>query len=184
MKTAALALGAAVVVGAQVAPLDGRFSTHMLQHLLLGDLGPLLLVLGLPPRAPARASPLLALPLWTAALVAWHLSVLYDAALRHGSLHAFQHATFFVAGLLLWLALLRPGPAWFTIPWRLAYVLAMWAVSLALSQVFLWSGRSYYAGYSLNDQRTGGGVMLIEGSFVMLGVVVWLLLTALRETER
>ena len=56
----------------------------------------------------------------------------------------------------------------------------MWVVSLTLSQVFLWSGHSYYAGYTLADQRAGGGVMLVEGSLVMLGVVVWLLLRVFR----
>jgi hypothetical protein len=59
----------------------------------------------------------------------------------------------------------------------------MWLVSLALSQVFLWSGHSYYGRYSLSDQRAGGGVMLVEGSFVMLAVVVWLLLRLFEETE-
>jgi hypothetical protein len=59
----------------------------------------------------------------------------------------------------------------------------MWLVTLALSQVFLWSGRSYYDSYTLSDQRAGGGVMLVEGSFVMLGVVVWLLLRLFAETE-
>jgi hypothetical protein len=59
----------------------------------------------------------------------------------------------------------------------------MWLVPLALSQVFIWSGHSYYGHYSLDDQRAGGGVMLVEGSFVMLGVVVWLLLRIFRETE-
>ena len=168
-------LGAALVLGAQVAPLDGRFATHMLQHLLLGDLGPLLLALGLP-RLPVR--PLLALPLWAAAQIVWHVTPVYDAALRHVALHALEHATFFLAGLLLWAVILRPG---LSLPWKFPYVLAMWVVSLSLSQVFLWSGHSFYTGYSLNDQRTGGGVMLVEGSFVMLGVVVWLLLDALRE---
>ena len=65
----------------------------------------------------------------------------------------------------------------------------MWLVSLALSQVFLWSGHVYYTRYldaprtwglsPLADQRAGGGVMLVEGSLVMLGVVVWLLLARL-----
>ena len=78
---------------------------------------------------------------------------------------------------------MRPGPPWFTATWRLPYVLAMWIVSLSLSQIFLWSSHSYYDGYTLSDQRAGGGVMLVEGSFVMLGVVVWLLLRLFAETE-
>jgi putative membrane protein len=197
-RAVSFALGICVVVAAAAAPLESRFSTHMVQHLLIGDLGPLLVVLGLNgpllrPLLAVRfvralrplAHPLVALPLWATLLVLWHLTPLYDAALEHESVHALQHVAFFVAGMLLWAALLEPlpGPAWFTAAWKLPYVLAMWLVSLTLSQVFLWSSHRYYSGYTLADQRAGGGVMLIEGSLVMLGVVVWLLLRVFRESE-
>lgn len=171
-----LGLGAATALAAQAAPLDGRFATHMVQHLLLGDLGPLLLALGLDTRR-VRVHPLAALPCWAAALIAWHVVPLYDAALGHTGVHALQHATFLVAGLGVWIVLVR-GPA---APWKLAYVVAMWIVSMGLAQVFLWSGHAYYAGYSLDDQRAGGGIMLVEGSLVMIGVLVWLLLAVFRE---
>jgi cytochrome c oxidase assembly factor CtaG len=177
-----LVLGIALVVGADAAPLDGRFATHMLQHLLLGDLGPLLIVLGLTGSL-RLAHPLVALPVWAASLAVWHLTPLYDAALDHAWLHQLQHLSFLVAGILVWAALLLPGPAWFTSVRKLPYVLVMWLVPLALSQLFLWSGHAYYRGYTLSDQRAGGGVMLIEGSFVMLGVIVWLLLRILSESE-
>lgn len=170
------------MLGSDVAPLAGRFSTHMVQHLLLGDLGPLLIVLGLTGSV-RLAHPFAALPLWAAVLVAWHLTPLYDAALDHIWLHQLEHLCFVVAGFLLWASILLEGPSWFTAARRLPYVLAMWLVSLALSQVFIWSGHSYYSRYSISDQRTGGGVMLIEGSFVMLGIVVWLLLRVLAESE-
>jgi putative membrane protein len=170
------------VIGADAAPLDGRFSTHMVQHLLIGDLGPLLIVLGL--RGTWRAAhPLLALPLWAACLVVWHQTRLYDSALAHEWLHQLQHLSFLLAGTLVWAALLLPGPAWFTSVHKLPYVLVMWLVPLTLSQLFLWSGHAYYHRYTLSDQRAGGGVMLVEGSFVMLGVVVWLLLRILGESE-
>jgi putative membrane protein len=197
-RAVSAALGLALLVGASAAPLESRFATHMLQHLLLGDLGPLLLVLGLTgpllrPLLAVRAvralrplaHPLVALPLWAFLLVLWHLAPLYDAALRHEGVHALQHLAFFVAGSLLWAAIVEPlpGPAWFTSAWKLAYVVAMWLVSLTLSQIFIWSGHSYYLRYSLSDQRAGGGVMLVEGSFVMVGVVVWLLLRVFSESE-
>jgi putative membrane protein len=192
LRTLSLVLGVAVTLGAAASPLDGRFSTHMLQHLLLGDVGPLLVVLGLtgPLLRPLRAvrslaHRLVALPVWAALLVCWHLTPLYDAALHHESLHALQHLSFFLAGTLLWAAILEPlpGPAWFTTAWKLPYVVAMWVVSLTLSQLFLWSGHSYYGRYTLDDQRAGGGVMLVEGSFVMLGVIVWLLFRVFQESE-
>jgi putative membrane protein len=171
-----LGLGAATALAAQAAPLDGRFATHMVQHLLLGDLGPLLVALGLEARR-LRVHRLVALPCWAAALIAWHAVPLYDAALHHTAVHALQHATFFLAGVGVWVVLVR-GPA---ATWKLAYVGAMWLVSTALAQVFLWSGHAYYTGYSLADQRTGGGIMLVEGSLVMIGVLAWLLLSLFRE---
>jgi putative membrane protein len=148
----------------------------MAQHLLIGDVAPLLVVLG---GLRLRVPPAAALPLWAANLLAWHLTPLYDAALDHPALHVLQHLLFFVAGVLLWSGML----ASFGIGWKFGYVGGMWLVSLALAQVFLWSGHAYYTGYSLDDQRAGGGVMLVEGSVVMLGVAVWLLLLAFREPE-
>jgi putative membrane protein len=176
-----------VILVALISPLDGLgedylFSAHMVQHLLLGDIGPLLVVLGLAGTW-RRAHPAAVLPLWAAVSIGWHVPALYDAALAHAWLHELQHLSFLAAGVLLWSALLLPGPAWFSAAWRLPYVLGMWAVSLGLSQVFIWSGHAYYHGYTLDDQRAGGGVMLVESSFVMLGVVVWLLLRVFAESE-
>jgi putative membrane protein len=197
LRTASFALGIALLLVAFLSPLDRLgeeryFSAHMAQHLLIGDLAPLFCVLGLngPLLRPALAlrpvrtlralaHPFVALPLWAVDLCAWHLTPLYDAALDHDALHALQHTLFFVCGALLWASLLEllPGPRWFKLPHRLGYVGAMWIVSLTLSQIFLWSGRVYYARYGndLNDQRIGGGIMLLEGSVVMLAVLVWLL---------
>jgi cytochrome c oxidase assembly factor CtaG len=212
-RVACFVLGVVVLLVAFLSPLDRLgeerlFSAHMAQHLLLGDLAPLLVVLGLDGpllrpmlalspvrRLRALANPLVALPLWGANLCAWHVPVLYDAALDHDAVHALQHGLFFTCGALLWAALIEPlpGPAWFGAGRKIVYVGAMWLVSLALSQVFIWSTHAYYPRYvhaprtwglsPLADQRAGGGVMLVEGTLVMLGVAVWLLLRAFRESE-
>ena len=100
------------------------FSVHMLQHLMLGDLAPLLAVLGLSgpllrpvlalpfaSRLRLLAHPLVALPLWAANLYAWHVPRLYDAALAHPAIHATEHACFYAGGLLLWSAILEVLPA-------------------------------------------------------------------------
>jgi cytochrome c oxidase assembly factor CtaG len=192
----AAGLAILVAAAAAAAPLEHRFATHMLQHLLIGDLAPLCLVLGVDgpllrpllavravQRLRALAHPLVALPLWATNLVCWHIPFLYDAALRHPDVHALQHGMFFTGGTLLWSALLEPlpGPRWFTPARKLVYVGAMWLVMLGLSQFFLWSSSSLYAGYTLSDQRAGGGVMLFEGSAVMIGVATWLLLRLFDE---
>ena len=202
-RLAAFAAGLLTLFVALASPVDTigeerLFSVHMLQHLLLGDIGALLLVLGLDGRLlrpllrmrlvhrlRVFAHPLVALPLWAANFVVWHVSVLFDAALRHDEVHALQHALFVTLGMLLWAALLEPlpGPAWFTAPWRIPYVLAMWLVMLVLSQVFIWSSHPYYIRYDLADQKAGGGVMLVESAFTMLPALVWVLLRVLRESE-
>ena len=95
----------------------------------------------------------------------------------------------------MWAALLEPlpGPAWFTAPWKIPYVLGTWLVMLVLSQVFIWSSHVYYTPYAhdttlwglshLADQKAGGGVMLVESAFTMLPALVWVLLQVLRESE-
>jgi putative membrane protein len=166
MNRLSLAAALAVLVVASVLPLDGRFATHMVQHLAIGDLAPLLIVAAL--RRP-RVHPLVALPVWAANLVLWHVPLVYDAALRHAPVHALQHASLFAGGLLLWGGLLAAA----TIARRLAYAGGMMVVNLALAQVLLWSSHQLYAGYGLSDQRAGGGVMLVEGSLMTIAVVVW-----------
>jgi putative membrane protein len=212
-RAAAFAAGLSTILLALVSPIDTigeerLFSVHMLQHLLLGDLGALLLVLGLDGRIlrpllsvrlahrlRVLAHPLVALPLWAANFVVWHLPALFDAALRNDAVHALQHTLFVALGMLMWAALLEPlpGPAWFTAPWKIPYVLGMWLVMLVLSQVFIWSSHVYYAPYTrdvplwglshLADQKAGGGVMLVESALTMLPALVWVLLQVLRESE-
>ena len=187
--------GIALVVVALNSPVDRLgehdfFFIHMTQHVILGDLAPLCFVAGMTgqllrpvlalrpvERLRVLAHPLVALPVWAVDLCVWHIPVCFDGALHHEWLHAIQHACFFTFGAFLWAALLEllPGPRWFRIPHRLAYLGVMWLVSLALSQIFIWSPTAFYDYGSVGDQRLGGGIMLLEGSAVMLGVFVWLL---------
>ena len=213
LRAAAFAAGLVTLFVALASPIDTigeerLFSMHMFQHLLLGDVAALLLVLGLDGRMlrpllrvrlvhrlRALAHPLVALPLWAANFVVWHLPALFDAALRNDAVHALQHSLFVGLGMLMWAALVEPlpGPAWFTAAWKIPYVLGMWLVMLVLSQVFIWSSHVYYTPYAhdatlwglghLADQRAGGGVMLVESAFTMLPALVWVLLRVLRESE-
>jgi cytochrome c oxidase assembly factor CtaG len=213
LRLAAFVAGLLTLFVALASPVDTigeerLFSIHMFQHLLIGDVAALLLVLGLDGRLlrpllryrvvhrlRVLAHPLVALPLWAANFVVWHLPVLFDAALRNNAIHALQHALFLALGMLMWAALIEPlpGPAWFTAPWKIPYVLGMWLVMLVMSQVFIWSGHVYYAPYThdaplwglshLADQKAGGGVMLVESAFTMLPALVWVLLLVFRESE-
>jgi putative membrane protein len=187
-----------VVLLAALALPDDHFSSHMSQHLLLGDIGPLLVVLGLSGAllrpmlaAPGvrhlrvAAHPVAALPLWFAVLVVWHLPGPYEAALRHSLIHAAQHFSFFAAGALMWSAIAEPlpGPAWFGTGAKAGYTLVVRAASIALASVFIWSDRAFYESYSLHDQHVGGLIMFTEGGIVTLVVFAWLFLRWWREAE-
>ena len=181
---------------------------HMAQHLLLADLGALLLVLGLTGpllapllslpvvgRARALAHPLVALPLWVVDLYVWHLPALYQAALRYPLVHALEHGMFLLAGLNMWLALLGPlpKPAWFGNLARLGYVVGVRMAGAVLANVLLWSGTVFYPHYragaarwglsALQDQSVAGAVMMVEGSLLTIGLFAWLFLRSAREGE-
>src|SRR5579864_685221 len=82
---------------------------HLLQNVVLAEWAPALLVLAVPPALGRRAAdwrlfrPAVALPLWIATYIAWHLPWAYDYALRHPhSLLHVEHAMYLVAGVALW----------------------------------------------------------------------------------
>ena len=197
--------GMAVVVLAVVSPIDTvgeerLLFMHMTQHILIGDLGALLVVVGLTGpllrpllalpylgRLRVLAHPLVALPVWAANLYVWHSPLLYQAALRHDPIHALEHGLFFVTGALMWAALIEPlpGPDWFGAGWKMVYVIVVRALTATLGYIFMMGSRPYYSWYAhvsrlagaspVTDQTIAGEIMLLEGMFVTLIVLGWLL---------
>jgi putative membrane protein len=187
---------------------DDLFWAHMVEHLVLGDIGALLLVLGLtgPLLAPALripmvdrlrilVHPVVALCIWALNLYAWHVPALHEAAVRHDALHALQHTCFVVAGVNAWMALLGPlpKPAWFGNVARLGYVLVMRLVGAVLGNVLVFGGHAFYGVYAagearhglspLADQNTAGAIMMVEGSILTIVLLGWLFLRAAREAD-
>jgi cytochrome c oxidase assembly factor CtaG len=178
---------------------DELFWVHMVEHLVVGDIGTLLLVLGLtgPLLAPVLrirvfdrlrilAHPLVAFPLWALDLYLWHLPFLHEAAVRHDVVHALQHTSFVVFGANMWMALLGPlpKPAWFGNLARLAYILGVRFTGAILGNVLVFGGHVFYPVYAAGerahaitaagDQNAAGAVMMIEGSIVTLLLFGWL----------
>jgi putative membrane protein len=181
---------------------------HMIEHLLLGDIAALLIVLGLtgPLLAPilrirlfdrlrALAHPAVAFPLWVIDLYIWHLPVFYQAALRHTGVHALEHAMFLGFGVNMWMCLFGPlpMPSWFGNLGKLIYIIAVRLAGTILGNVFLWSGTVFYPYYihgdaiyhisPVADQNIAGAVMMVEESILTLGLFCWLFLRAARENE-
>jgi putative membrane protein len=208
------AAGLLLVSVAFLSPLDHiageLFLVHMIQHLLMGDLGALLIVLGLtgPLLQPLLANrwlgwirylanPLVALPLWAVNLSLWHLTVLQQGALANDPVHALQHACFIGFGVLMWMPLVGPlpQPRWFGLPAKFGYLIGVRFVGTVLGNVFMWSNTVFYPDYApgeahwnlspLTDQSIAGVIMTVEGGFVTLGVLAWLFLVwARQDTER
>ena len=196
--------GLAVIVAALVSPLatlaDKRFSAHMAEHLLIADIGSLLLVLGLtgPLMAPLLRNPILgplrhlahpvaALLIWAVDLAIWHLPGPHEAAVNHDGVHALQHIMFIACGVNMWMALLGPlpKPAWFGNLARLGYILAVRLYGTILANIFVWSDKPIYDVYvgGVNDQVIAGSIMMVEGSILTLGLGCWLFLRAANQGE-
>jgi putative membrane protein len=202
-----------LVLVALVSPID-EFGEeqflfmHMVQHILLGDLAPLLFVLGLtgPILRPVLSlpgvlrlrfllHPLVALPLWALDLYVWHIPFLYQAALHHGPVHALEHFCFLAFGAVMWAPVVEvlPGPEWFGTGAKLGYVVVVRLVETILGNIFIWSGKVFYPFYehpvnqwgisALGDQQIAGAVMMVEGSIVTLAVLAWLFLKMAQESE-
>jgi cytochrome c oxidase assembly factor CtaG len=183
---------------------------HMVEHLLIGDVASLLLVLGLTKsllqpvlairafnRLQVLTHPLVAFPLWALNFYLWHVPALYDAAYGAAPLHALEHSTFLFFGCLMWMPIFGPlpKPQWFSAGWKVAYVMAVRFTSAILGNVLMWSGTVLYPIYApgerywgisaMGDQSTAGAIMMVEGTFLALGVLAWIFLEVAREgTEK
>lgn len=207
------AAGLALAVLPLVSPLDAAgddylLSAHMLQHVLIGDAAAVLLVLAvrgplvffllpgvllkrLAAVRPLRSAlglllrPRVSFTLWVVIILGWHIPTLYDAALRHESVHVVEHVCFVVVGVLVWTQLIDPAHhSRLSERGRVAFALGLLIASQPIVVAFISSPRVLYTPYAeqharlfglgaLTDQRWAGAVMMIEqvltvGVFVLL----------------
>ena len=205
-----LALGIALI-----SPLDRLgeeylFSAHMTQHILIVDIAPVLLLLGLS-RVIMRpltrrlqrveralgplAHPVTGLVLWLILIYVWHIPALYEAAIESPVVHALEHLSFFTAGLAVWWPLIQPVPMRrrMTGMWPFAYIGAAKAGLAVLGLWLTWSSTvayDYYEGVpriwglnALEDQNVGGAIMMVEQSLVLVTAFVILFIRMLQQSE-
>jgi cytochrome c oxidase assembly factor CtaG len=216
-QAAAFAGGILALLVALASPIDRLgedylFSAHMLQHVLLGDIAPLLLLMSLSRvilRPATRrlaaveralgpfASPLTGLLAWLFLMYAWHVPALYDAALEHPVIHLLEHASFFTAGVAVWWPLVQPVPMRRALTglWPVAYCGAAKFGLAALGLYLTWSAGAIYDYYEhvpriwglspVEDQNVGGAIMMVEQSltFVIVMVAVFVRMLARSEAE-
>ena len=213
----AFAFAGAIValLGAMASPIDGLgadylFSAHMTQHVLLGDIAPLLLLLSLSRvimrpvtrrlmnverRLGRFASPWTGLVLWLSLMYLWHVPALYDAALTNPFVHLLEHISFFTAGICVWWPLVQPVPMRHRLEGfqTVAYIGAAKFGLAALGLYLTWSSSVFYPYYedvpriwglsAINDQNAGGAIMMVEQSLTFVIALAYLFSRMLTQSE-
>jgi cytochrome c oxidase assembly factor CtaG len=203
--------GLGVTLFALIGPLDRLADekllfAHMSQHVLIGDLGPALMITALrgpllvfflpvailAPLARNRSvrtvlgtllKPRVAFSLWAANLAIWHVPYIYDLALRHQNLHDFEHACWMFCGLLVWTLLVDPGShKRLTVGGRVALAASMFAAGMVLSDVLIFTFTPLYPfyrgayGISAVTDQQLAGIVMTVEQLVTLGICVALIL--------
>ena len=214
--------GVVLVLLGLVSPLDAVAeeylqSAHMLQHVLIADLGIALTLVAvrgplalfflprdlLAPLARVRVlrralafllRPAVAISLWVATLVAWHVPALYEAALESPAVHRLEHLSFVVVGLLVWTLIVDPAHHLrLTVTERIGVAVLLFWLGQVLSYVFIFGFEPYYDVYAeqperllglspLADQRLAGVVMMVEQALT-LGVALVVLFRSARRAR-
>jgi putative membrane protein len=214
-RAAAWGAGLLCLFLALVSPIDALgeqlASAHMVQHLLVADLAPILLTLGLTKwiLRPAtrrihrleRAAgpfghPAFGVVAYVGVMWFWHVPAFYDAALRHPGVHVLEHVSFAAAGLLYWWHLLSPirsrlrlggmGPVLYMASTKL--LVGLLGILLAFAPELLYDGYGTTGerwGLSpLDDLHVAGLLMALEQSLVMGVALVFLFTRMLAESDR
>ena len=213
-RLAVFVTGIAVLVVALCSPVDTLAEhilvMHMVQHVLLLDVAPILLILGftkvllrpatrrihwVEQRVGFLAAPLFAVFLYSAAMWVWHVPALYDAAAAHTGIHVLEHLSFTLAGFLYWWHLISPVATRLrregTTP--IVYMLSTKVTVGFLGILLTFAPAAFFAYYDhqprywgltpQSDQALAGAVMALEQAIVMGIALVVLFTRMLAQSE-
>ena len=214
-RLALFAAGILTILVALVSPLDSLgdqlMVMHMVQHMLLLDVAPILLILGLTKvllrpvtrrlntierRAGFFAHPAFAVLAYVGFLWLWHIPAMYDRAQGNGAVHALEHLCFFSVGALYWWHVLSPirgrlrlggmGPIVYMTSTKLLVGILGIVLAFAPRVIYpFYAHKPHYWGLTpLQDQSMAGLVMALEQSIVMGIALVVLFVQMLSESER
>jgi putative membrane protein len=204
-----------VLLAALISPLDSLaeqlFFMHMVQHMLLLDIVPILAIVALTKvilrpltrsvaslerRAGPLAHPAFAVIAYILVIWVWHIPAAYDEAAAHEGIHVLEHLSFLAVGSLYWWHLLSPirarlrlgglGPITYMASTKLfvgALGMGLAFAPVALYPFYVHQPRVW--GISAGeDQAIAGLIMAVEQSLVMGIALVVLFFRALAESER
>jgi putative membrane protein len=195
---AVLLLLAAFATPVHTIALHYLLSAHLFQNVVTAEWASGLTVVAIAPslaeqierRAAARTltHPLVALLVWLATYYAWHVPWIYDAALRHPhSVLHFEHATYFVAGMLMWWPVVHGR-------WsdgvKALYLFGAFVLASPLGLLLALLPHPVYSFYEhaphlwighLTDQQVAGMTMAVEEALVFFGAFTLYLTRFLRH---
>lgn len=209
-RWAAFLGGLAVLLITRVSAIDvygmELFWLHMIEHLLLIMVVPVLLILGQPLRLAGAALdgvlrsrvvsfltfPLVGFVLYAAVLIGTHLFGFMPAMAAHPWLHDVEVVLYLGAGYLFFLPLLGHEPLQRELSYPLrVFVLLMGMTADTVVGVLLMiqSHATTFATRdwgpsALSDLHTGGGIMWVVGDGLMFGVTVLVVGQWMNDTER
>lgn len=183
------------------------FSAHVLQHFLLALVIPPLWLLGIPAQSAESAlkvswirqaegvlsRPAIAWPLGVVTMLAWHVPVLFNAALASDPLHVIQHLSFLITGTIFWWPILMPLDSHRLPP--LASIIYLFSACTAcsiLGAALTFTAPGWYPAYlnpagdpatvrmirldwgidAKTDQQIGGMLMWVPGCLVYLSAIL------------
>jgi putative membrane protein len=173
------------------------FSAHMVQHLLLALVVAPFLVMGTPgwmlrpalriPLVRAIATrithPFFCFLSFSIVVAAWHLPVMYNAALASHPLHIVQHLTFLVTSVLMWWPVLSPMPELprISYPLQMLYLFLMSITMSIVSICIAYADEVLYPAYAsapriwgispMSDQMLGALIMWVPGGLFFFTII-------------
>lgn len=202
-RLAAFLAGIGTLLIAVASPLeafdDVLLQVHMVQHLMLMLVAPVLLLAGAPaivlirgippsiartvlaPMVKSRSirrlfrwltHPTVAWLAFAAAMWGWHLPAAFQLALRSEASHAIEHGCFFTTALMFWYPVVQPWPSVPRWPrWTMIlYLLLADGSNTILAALFMFSDRLIYPYYA-TAPRVAGITPLNDQ--IMAGAIMW-----------
>jgi putative membrane protein len=127
--------------------------------------------------------PIVATAIFNLTLVVWHMPALWDYALVDNRVHALEHLTMFVAGLVVWWPVFSPSPEVprLSYPGQMLFIFVQSLVPAIIGAFLTFSGRVIYPVYletpklwgwsPLMDQQIAGLLPKILGTLYLWGLL-------------
>jgi cytochrome c oxidase assembly factor CtaG len=183
--------------------LEYLLSAHLVQNVAMAEWAPALAVAGLSAGmagalgafspVSVATQPLVALPAWLATYGLWHVPAVYDYALRHDAVLHLEHATYFVAGAMLWWPVLQDQPHHLSAGAKAVYLFAAFVLASPVGLLLALLPEPLYDFYvdaprlwglgPLADQQIAGVLMAVSEAVVFFALFAFFFVRFMAEEE-